>query len=278
MFVRECQSITRLRFRYLSMLPSSSEVTYASATFPCIGRLIERLERPFFWIDAFACPALFSWHTGKSVSRDVILKSSEFNAEHYATLVAYLAPFHKYPEPFLYLVGMSRNYTLDENTYPQFLHDDDEEIDLLSFIRTADPTKVRIGDRGSGEQEEQGDPASGGHGVSIQLVYVVVETVVEDVAPAQLKLQKKQKTKVVNVGEPSHPAKKLRDDHGAPGGPTVSGKFQSSIQHLFLGAVQNAKVRDGVMPALPFVTSFVSTTLEREGGDHTELLAGANLC
>nr|GEW91874.1 RNA-directed DNA polymerase, eukaryota [Tanacetum cinerariifolium] len=142
-----------------------------------------------------------------------------------------------------------------------------EEMDLLSFIRTADPTKVRIGERqrdedepkllettvgrGSGEQAEQGDFASGGHGVGID---VVAETVVEDVATAQLKRQKKRKTKVADAGEPSHPAKKLRDDYGALGGPTVGGKSQSSIQRLLAGAVQNAK-----------------------DGDHTELLAGANL-
>nr|GEX16635.1 hypothetical protein [Tanacetum cinerariifolium] len=82
----------------------------------------------FFWIDAFACHALFPWHTGKSVSRDVIPKSFEFSPEHYATLIAYSAPFHKYPKPFLCLVGMS-------------------QMDLLSFIRTADPTKVRIDER-----------------------------------------------------------------------------------------------------------------------------------
>nr|GEY75695.1 hypothetical protein [Tanacetum cinerariifolium] len=125
-------------------------------------------------------------------------------------------------------------------------------MDLLSFIRTADPTKVRIGererdedepkllettigrivlllpvapDRSSGElkasvdkifdeerssgQADQGDSASGGHGVGVQLVDVSVETVVEDVAPAELQRQKKRKTKVVDAGEPSHPAKKL---------------------------------------------------------------------
>nr|GEX46184.1 reverse transcriptase domain-containing protein [Tanacetum cinerariifolium] len=188
-------------------------------------------------IDAFSSPALFPWHTGKSVSRDVIPMSSEFIPEHYATLVAYPAPFHK----CLFCA----------------------EVNLLSFIRTADPTKVRIGKRqrdedelkllettvghvflflpvapdhssgdleasvdklfdegGSGEQSEQGDSASGGHGVSID---VVAETIVEDVAPTQLKRQKKQKTKVADAGEPSHFAKKLRDDYGAPGGPTVGG-------------------------------------------------------
>nr|GEV30513.1 transposase (putative), gypsy type [Tanacetum cinerariifolium] len=246
--------------------------------------LVERLERPFFWIDAFACPALFPWHTGKSVSRNVISKSSEFSPEHYATLVAYPAPFHKYPEPFLCLVGMSRNYTLDENTYPRFLLNDDEEMDLLSFIRTADLTKVRIGERQRDEDEPKllettvgrvvlllpavrGDSASGGHGVGIQLVDVVAKTVVEDVAPAQLKRQKKRKTKVVDAGEPSHPAKKLRGDYRALGGPTTGGKSQSSIQRLFVGAVQNAEVRGGVMPTLPFVSSSVSTTPEHSS-DH----------
>nr|GEV30122.1 hypothetical protein [Tanacetum cinerariifolium] len=106
----------------------------------------------FFLIDAFACHALFMWHTG--VLRDMIPKPSEFSPEHYATLVAYPAPFYKYLKPFLYLVGMSRNYTWDENTYPQFLRNDDEEIFLLSFIRTADPTKVRIGER----QREEDEP------------------------------------------------------------------------------------------------------------------------
>nr|GEW12229.1 hypothetical protein [Tanacetum cinerariifolium] len=150
--------------------------------------------------------------------RDVIPKSFEFNAEHYATLVVYLASFHKYPEPFIWLVGMSRNYTLDENTYPQFLCDNDEEIDLLYFIRTADPTMVRIGerrrdedepkllettlgrvvpllpvapDRSSGELEasvnklfdEGGSGEQAEQGVGIQLVSEGEEIVAEDVAP-----------------------------------------------------------------------------------------------
>ncbi|GJW68447.1 hypothetical protein Tco_0122871, partial [Tanacetum coccineum] len=48
---------------------------------------------------------------------------------------------------------ISRNYTLDEDTYPQFLLDNDEEMDLLSFIRTVDPTKVRVGERQRAEGE-----------------------------------------------------------------------------------------------------------------------------
>nr|GEW28213.1 hypothetical protein [Tanacetum cinerariifolium] len=56
-----------------------------------------------FLVDAFAFPAFFLWHTSKSVLRDVVPKSSEFNAEHYATLVAYPAPFHKNRFALFYL-------------------------------------------------------------------------------------------------------------------------------------------------------------------------------
>ncbi|GKA93722.1 hypothetical protein Tco_0815708 [Tanacetum coccineum] len=59
---------------------------------------------------------------------------------------------------------------------------------------------------------------------------------------------------IVNAGEPSHPAKRLRDDHGALGGPAVGGKSRSMVQRLLVGAVQNAK-----------------------DGYHTESLAGADL-
>ncbi|GJW96145.1 hypothetical protein Tco_0177953 [Tanacetum coccineum] len=193
----------------------------------------------FFWVDAFACPAIFSWHTSKSVSRDPVLKSSEFNAEHYATLVAYPAPFHKYPKPFLCLVGI--------------------KMDLFSFIRTADPVKVRIGKRqraedepklldttigrvipllpvvparaeseleasmdklfdegGSGNQVEQGDSVSGGgkQGVNIQPVSKTTNIVVKTVIPLHPRRLKKRKTIAADAGGPSHPPKKLREDHG----------------------------------------------------------------
>nr|GEV61299.1 hypothetical protein [Tanacetum cinerariifolium] len=259
------ENIARLEFCYLSVFPSSSVVTYASATFPCIVLIIdseviatwkhldkpciyytelsvigaakmahfeilcrvygfeptvglfrcfilaERLDRPFFWIDAFAYPTLFSWHTGKSVSRDVIPKSSEFSSEHYATLVAYPTLFHKYPKPFICLVGMS-------------------QIDLLSVIRTVDPMKVRIGERHRDEDEPK-----------------LLETTIG---------------RVVSL-LPFVP------DHS-------SGELEAS--RLLAEAVQNTEVRGGVIPTLPFVSSSVSTIPEREGRDHIELLARVNLC
>ncbi|GKA87186.1 hypothetical protein Tco_0808897, partial [Tanacetum coccineum] len=296
----------------------------------------------FFWVDAFACPASFPWNVSTTVSKDPFPKSSQYNAEHYATLVAYPAPFHKYPEPFLCLVGISRYYTLDENTYPQFLRDNNEggclfvifffmfsdflrplflffvEMDLLAFIRTADPTKVRIGERqrgedepklldttvgrtvpllpvaparaqseldasvdrlfdeeGSGNEEEPHDSVDGDQSAGTLIVSEAAEVVGEDVIPLQPR-QKKRKTNI-DAGEPSHPAKKLRDDYGAPGGPSVAGKSRSAVQRLLAGAVLNAEVRGGPVPTLPFVTSSVSATPEREDEHLADSVTGLNL-
>nr|GEZ25891.1 hypothetical protein [Tanacetum cinerariifolium] len=165
-------------------------------------------------------------------------------------------------------------------------------MDLLSFIRSVDLAKVRIGKRQRDEDEPKILETTVGHVVPFLLVApnrslgeleASVDKLFEEgevvcrrsrVIPQVVVMKK---TKVDDVGEPSHPGKKLKYDYGDPGGPTVGGKSQSSIQRLFVGAVQNAKVRGGIMPTFPFVSSSVSTTPEREDRDHTELLVGANL-
>ncbi|GJR34436.1 hypothetical protein Tco_1210120 [Tanacetum coccineum] len=53
------------------------------------------------------------------------------------------APFRRYPECFLCLVGLSPYYPFDENTYPAFERPDGTEMGLLDFIKTADPRKVQ---------------------------------------------------------------------------------------------------------------------------------------
>nr|GEU70024.1 transposase (putative), gypsy type [Tanacetum cinerariifolium] len=89
------------------------------------------------------------------VLRDPLPKSTEFNVDDYVVVVAHPAPLRKFPEPFLCLVGMSPYYTLDEDTYPRFLHDDGKEMDLFAFIHVVDPTKVKIVDRERAEGERK---------------------------------------------------------------------------------------------------------------------------
>ncbi|GJX44616.1 hypothetical protein Tco_0261292 [Tanacetum coccineum] len=193
------------------------------------------------------------------------------------------------------------------------------EMDLLSFIQTVNPTKVRVGERqrakgepklldtnvgrvvillpiaparaeceldasvdklfdegGSGNLAEQGDSASGGHGVGIQRVSEAAKTVVEDAAPVQPMRQRKRKTIVSDASKPSHPPKKLREDHGILSGASMGGKSRSAVQRLFAGAMQNAKAMGEPILTLPFVTSSVSATPKREDEDSSHH-SGANI-
>ncbi|GKB64608.1 hypothetical protein Tco_0920794 [Tanacetum coccineum] len=127
------------------------------------------------------------------------------------------------------------------------------EIYLLSFIQTADPTKVRIGERQRAEGEpkfsshaEQGDSASGGHGVGIPQVSETAKIVAEDASPVQPRRQRKRKRLFLML-------------------------------RLLAGAVLNPEVGVAALPTLPFITSSVFVTPEREDGDQTDFMAGANL-
>ncbi|GKD10616.1 hypothetical protein Tco_1190301 [Tanacetum coccineum] len=130
---------------------------------------------------------------------------------------------------------------------------------------------------GSGSHTERGDSVSGGHGVDIPQVSVTAEIVAEDAAPVQPKRQRKRKTVVYDAGEPSHPPKKLREDHGTSTGPSVAGKSKSALQRLLAGVVLNPEVGVATLPTLPFITSYVSVTPEREDGNQSEFMVGANL-
>nr|GFA66033.1 hypothetical protein [Tanacetum cinerariifolium] len=248
-----------------------------------------------FWVDDFACPARFSWHIAKNVTRDPAPVAANFHVQYYATLVAQPPMVRKFPEEFLCLVGLSRHYTLDEETYPLFLDKDGEDIDIFAFIHTSDPTKVKVdeGERkedeprllettvgrtvpllrvapdcgeseldasvdklfdegGSGSQTEQGDfpGGRGEQGMNIQPVTKTTDVVAKDVIPLE--------------------------DHGTPSGASVDGKSRSAVQRLFARAVQNAKVRGKPIPTMPFVTSSVYATSEREGEDSSHH-SGANI-
>ncbi|GJT78818.1 hypothetical protein Tco_1045543 [Tanacetum coccineum] len=250
----------------------------------------------------FACPARFPWHTAKNVTRDPAPVAAEFNAQDYATLVAHPSPFWKFPEEFLCLVGLSRHYTLDEDTYLSFVDKDGEDMDIFTFIHTTDPTKVKVvewerqedeprlletivgrivplllvaSDYGkseldasvdklfdegdSGTQVEQGDSADGGQDINIQPVTETTGIVAEDTVPLQPQRQRKRKTTVSDAGGPSHPLKRLREDHGTPSG------------------ASNAEVRGEPILTLPFVTSSVSATPKHEDEGHTNSVTELNL-
>ncbi|GJT68668.1 hypothetical protein Tco_1020148 [Tanacetum coccineum] len=163
-----------------------------------------------------SCIASFPWHTDKNVSRDPFPKSTEFRADDYAVLVAHPTSFRKFQEPFLCLIGMSLNYTLDEDTYPTFLHDDGTEMDLLAFIHVADPTKVKVRERECAKEEAW-----------------LLDSIVGRVVPLL-------------------PVASARADS----------ELEASVERF----------------TLPFVTSSVSATPERESGVPADSITELNLC
>ncbi|GJU35304.1 hypothetical protein Tco_1183658, partial [Tanacetum coccineum] len=247
----------------------------------------------FFWVDEFACPMRFLRHTAKNMTMDPAPVADEFNAQDYATLVAHPSPFQKFLEEFLCLVGLSRHYTLDEETYTSFVDKDGQDMDIFSFIRTTDPTKVKVVERERREDEPQllettvgrivpllpvaPDHAESELDASVDKLFDEGGSGTQDVIPLQPRRQGKRKTIVSDAGGPSHPPKRLREDHGTPSGDSIGGKSRSAVQRLFVGVVQNAEVRGEPFPTLPFVTSSESTTPEREDEGYTDSVTGLNL-
>ncbi|GJW97109.1 hypothetical protein Tco_0178917 [Tanacetum coccineum] len=137
-------------------------------------------------------------------------------------------------------------------------------MDLLSFIRTADPTKVRVGER----QHAGGEPrlleTTIGH--VVPLLPVAPARSSSDLEASLEKLFDEGKSgeqeehgdsvsgaiTLVDSGEPSHPVKKLREDYRTPSGASP-------------------------VPTLPFVTSSISATPERKDGGPTNPAVGLNL-
>ncbi|GJY67939.1 hypothetical protein Tco_0470921 [Tanacetum coccineum] len=219
----------------------------------------------FFWVDDFACPASFPWHTAKNVIRDPAPVAADFNAQYYATLVAHPSPFWKFPEAFLCLVGLSRYYPLDEETYPRFLHKNREDMDIFTFIHTSDPTKVKIVERERNEDES-----------------LLLQTGVDRMVPLLLVAPDRAGSELEASVD------RLFDDGGSgnqteQGGSTGIGG-DANIQLVSEAAdivakdvapLQPRRQRKTVgeaIPTLSFITSSVSGTLEREGGDHTDFM------
>ncbi|GJW63605.1 hypothetical protein Tco_0115489 [Tanacetum coccineum] len=242
----------------------------------------------FFWVDSFVCPTSFPWHTDKNVSRDPFPKSTEFNMDHYAILVVHPASFQKFPEPFLCLVGMSRYYTLDEDTYLSFLHDDGTDMDLLDFIQVADPTKVKVGERERAEVEAKLLDSTVGRVVPLLLVAPArvdseleasVDRIIadENVVAEKPKRPPKKRQAVADASGSSHPPKKLRGDHRTSSGAATGGKSLSIHKELLVSNMLNVESGVEAVATLPLVTSSVSVTPEHESGVPTDSITGLNL-
>ncbi|GJZ83294.1 hypothetical protein Tco_0648467 [Tanacetum coccineum] len=223
----------------------------------------------------------------------------EFDANVCEYLIDNPAPFRKLPEPFLCFVGIIRYYDLDENCYPTFWANDDEEMDLFAFFYHADPTKVRIGEREVGEGEvmllqltrgrvvplagvndhEQERKCHCCQRCSIGGIDIMADDEAQAIVAGKPKKVRKKRKAADGAGGSGLPPKKLKEDHGASRdvGASTAGKYIDALQGLLDSSLLSMEVGVTVAATVPFVTSSMTLTPEREGGGHTKYVTWPNL-
>ncbi|GJY54824.1 hypothetical protein Tco_0446488 [Tanacetum coccineum] len=107
----------------------------------------------FFWVDSRVFPISVPLYTGGVLEKDPAPHLTARQEQAVRILSSNKAPFRRYPECFLALVGLSPYYPFGENTYPAFEGPDRKDMGLLDYIRTADPRKVQAVEVQKGEEQ-----------------------------------------------------------------------------------------------------------------------------
>ncbi|GJW97533.1 hypothetical protein Tco_0179341 [Tanacetum coccineum] len=107
----------------------------------------------FFWVDSGVSLISVPLYTGGVLEKDPAPHLTARQEQAVQVLSSNKAPFRRYPECFLALVGLSPYYPFGENTYPAFEGPDRTDMGLLDYIRTADPRKVQTVEVQKGEEQ-----------------------------------------------------------------------------------------------------------------------------
>ncbi|GKB64622.1 hypothetical protein Tco_0920808, partial [Tanacetum coccineum] len=211
--------------------------------FPKPPDSIKNWSDHFFWVDAKVFPIPVSLYVGGTLEKDPAPHLTARQEQTVRLLENNKAPFRRYPECFLCLVGLSPYYPFDENTYPAFKRSDGTDMGLLDFIKTADPWKVQAVEVQKKNDQVKllestshcfmslGTPAAGGSSsaaapeVSAPEVSALAEVEPENVVPEDTPLDltepdefvmtqsRKSKRKRLVTQSDTLPAKQLRKDH-----------------------------------------------------------------
>ncbi|GJW57334.1 hypothetical protein Tco_0104065, partial [Tanacetum coccineum] len=185
---------------------------------------------------------------------DPFPKSTEFNADDYAVLVAHPAPFWKFLEPFLCLVGMS----------------------------LADPTKVKVGERERTEGEARLLDSIVGH--VVPLLPVALARAESELEASADRLFNKDGS--MDQGDSAAGSDQDAETELVTGVKiiadenVVAEKLKRPCKKrpvLLASSMLNVEVGVAAVSTLPLVTSSVSVTPEHESGAPTDSITGLNL-
>ncbi|GJR16862.1 hypothetical protein Tco_0965389, partial [Tanacetum coccineum] len=280
-------------FSFAKRSPSSP------SCFPKPPDSIKNWSDHFFWVDAIVFPIPVSLYVGGALEKDPAPHLTARQEQTVRLLENNKAPFRRYPECFLCLVGLSPYYPFDENTYPAFERPDGTDMGLLDFIKTADPRKVQ-----AVEVQKKDDqvkllestshcfmplvvPAAGvGSSAAAAEVSAPAEVEPENVIPEETYLDlmgpdevvamQPGKSKRKRLGKQSDtlPAKQLRKDHPSfatgTGGKTLAGLRQLMptsppvSRPSFQADVQAHVVQSARITDVPVYTAAATVTSARE--------------
>ncbi|GJV36663.1 hypothetical protein Tco_1409140, partial [Tanacetum coccineum] len=237
----------------------------------------------FFWVDSRVFPISVPLYMGGVLEKDPAPHLTARQEQAVQVLSSNKAPFRRYPECFLVLVGLSPYYPFDENTYPAFERPDRTDMGLLDYIRTADPRKVQAvevqkgeeqvklldsikhcfvsldapaavqqeGGSGSGAGPEVSAPSAEGNVVAEENIIPEGDLTVIEKGDAARKQPEKAKRKKLLKQSDTLPAKRLRVDHPSLASGT-GGKTLASLRRtipegsLLLGPSSPADVHTQV--------------------------------
>ncbi|GJZ72187.1 hypothetical protein Tco_0636038 [Tanacetum coccineum] len=125
-----------------------------------------------------------------------------------------------------------------------------------------------IGHDGSGDADQENHSEGSDRAGQDEAVTIVVDEEFQAAADDKPK-SKKKKRRAVGASGSNHPPKKLREDHDTSGdaGASTGGKSLDALQGLLECSTLAAEVGVTTAATMPFVTSSVTPTPEREGGD-----------
>ncbi|GJU65957.1 hypothetical protein Tco_1252216 [Tanacetum coccineum] len=212
----------------------------------CVSKKFDSLKNwnnHFFWIDALVFLLSIPWFDGVSIIKDPLPVKDAVDLLCVKLLNVNRIVIRKYPETFLFLVGLSRSFT-HNNVRPTLLRDDEKEMGLFDFVKSADPFKVKTDER----------------------------TLAKD----ELKVNnvKKKKRVAFVVGSPLVKRARTMDVAVSDTRPATAGKSPMALRRLIKQGVDDAAGSGSAAPATEdFVSSFVTPISEHEyqdGSDHSD--------
>ncbi|GJY06888.1 hypothetical protein Tco_0373942 [Tanacetum coccineum] len=211
--------------------------TSAPSCFPKPPNSIKNWADHFFWVDSCIFPISVPLYTGGVLEKDLAPYLIGHQEKTVKLLESHKAPFRRYPECFLCLVGLSPYYPFEENSYPAFERPDGTGGCHFLLVVKVRAVEVQKGDDQVTLVESTRHffmplviPAAGGSSsVAATEIHALTEGGQEDVAEENAYLELADPDEGTTMSDVL-PAKKLRTDHPSlafgTGGKTLAGLEQ----------------------------------------------------